>query len=122
MSGRGSCGLYNFGWLCLDADNKVVGSVVIHDIHDGDAWFSFALEAGVTIPHKTLREMVNFGVNTLGLRRLSGMIHPDNKRSQRAAKIMGFKKEGTIRQALPNGDDLDIWGVILKTELRFSPR
>lgn len=35
---------------------------------------------------------------------------------------MGFKKEGTIRQALPNGDDLDIWGVILKTELRFSPR
>ena len=53
-----------------------------------------------------------------GLRRVSSSIAADNHKSIRFCEHLGFKREGLLRQAAPNGQDLLILGM-LRDECRF---
>lgn len=52
------------------------------------------------------------------LRRVTSSIAEDNTKSIRFCEHIGFRREGCLRQAAPNGNDLLLYG-LLKSECRF---
>lgn len=52
------------------------------------------------------------------MRRVGSSISADNHKSIRFCEHLGFKQEGRIRQAAPNGQDLLLYG-LLKDECRY---
>lgn len=52
------------------------------------------------------------------MRRVSSSIAEDNTKSIRFCEHLGFRREGCLRQAAPNGQDLLLYGM-LKSECRY---
>ena len=65
-----------------------------------------------------LGEGFRYPFEQLGCRRVTGLVPAKNLAAQRFDEHLGFVYEGRVRQVLPNGDDLLIYGM-LREECRF---
>lgn len=54
----------------------------------------------------------------LGCERITGLVRSDNIDAQRLDEHLGFKREGVLRKATPDGKDMFLYG-LLKEECRF---
>jgi RimJ/RimL family protein N-acetyltransferase len=54
----------------------------------------------------------------LGMHRVTGLVPRSNVRARKLNRHLGFRPEGCMRRALPNGDDLLVMGM-LKGECRW---
>jgi len=65
-----------------------------------------------------LGECFRYPFEQLGCKRVTGLVPSKNTDAQRFDEHLGFIYEGRIRQILPDGDDLIIYGM-LREECRF---
>jgi hypothetical protein len=65
-----------------------------------------------------LGEGFRYPFEQLGCKRVTGLVPARNEVAARFDEHLGFIYEGRIRQVLPNGDDLLVYGM-LREECRF---
>ena len=65
-----------------------------------------------------LGECFRYPFEQLGCRRITGLVPARNEAAQAFDEHLGFRLEGRVRQILPNGEDLIIYGM-LREECRF---
>lgn len=65
-----------------------------------------------------LGEGFRYPFEQLGCVRVTGLVPARNLEAQEFDEHLGFVKEGRVRQILPNGDDLIVYGM-LREECRF---
>jgi ribosomal-protein-serine acetyltransferase len=96
--------------ICDAADHRLLGGVALHDIllygkREGEVGYWVRRSAcGQGIAATAIRAMAAFGVNELGLIRVSMRIRLDNASSRRAAERAGARFEGVLRHGLLVGD------------------
>lgn len=75
-----------------------------------------AAREGVLWGHRDLMfHVFNYPFNAIGVGRITTTAHAEDKRHQKLLLHAGFKHEGTLRCAEPNGADTLVYGM-LKTE------
>lgn len=65
-----------------------------------------------------LGEVFRYPFVQLGVHRMTGLVPAKNKAAQAFDEHLGFKLEGRLREKLPGGDDLLVYGM-LKEECRW---
>lgn len=65
-----------------------------------------------------LNEVFRYPFVQLGCARMTGLVPARNEAAQKFDEHLGFRLEGRLRKALPNGEDLLIYGM-LKEECRW---
>ncbi|CAB4158352.1 RimL Acetyltransferases, including N-acetylases of ribosomal proteins [uncultured Caudovirales phage] len=113
--------LDHHGWLCLDADDRLVGAVLLHDFDGHQVMFSIALTPKARILPSDLRRLCEAAFNQLDATRIEMRNSPTNDPAIKMARVFGMTLEGTRRYARPNGDDEHIWG-LLKEDCRWLRR
>lgn len=88
-----------------------------HDLHMHIA----AVEGRRWLRREFLYEGFRYPFEQLGCERLTGLVASRNIEAQRFDEKLGFVLEGRLRQWLPDGDDLLVYGM-LKSECRFLKR
>lgn len=118
-----------FDPLALNADTlptALICGTYWWGVKGGDIWVAVIaddIEAGNP---EIVRRILHYPFGALdagglGLTRISAEIALDNERAVRQARKLGFRLEGTKRQAAPNGADLGYFG-LLKDECPFWTR
>ena len=97
----------------LDADGEIEGGcvftsydgagVVLHSAGSSPAWLNRTF----------LRVVFSYPFKQLGCRRLTTMVREDNKHAQQIALKAGFKYEGLLRAAEPDGCGLLVYGMLI---------
>lgn len=59
-----------------------------------------------------LREIFSYAFDQLGCGRVTGKTPASNTASRRLQEALGFQLEGIAREAMPDGDDLCIYGML----------
>jgi RimJ/RimL family protein N-acetyltransferase len=77
-----------------------------------------AVEGSRWLTSKFLGEVFRYPFEQLQVHRVTALIPALNTRSEKFCKHLGFKKEGRVREILPQGEDLLVYGM-LKRECRF---
>ena len=94
----------------IAAEGRLLGGVGLHDIllygkREAEAGYWVRRSAcGRGVAATAIRAMVAFGVNELGLIRVSMRIRLDNRSSRRAAERAGARFEGVARHGLVAGE------------------
>jgi RimJ/RimL family protein N-acetyltransferase len=65
-----------------------------------------------------LGEVFRYPFEQLRVQRVTGLVPARNEQAARFDEHLGFKLEGRVRQILPDGDDVLVYGM-LKSECRF---
>lgn len=92
------------------ADGRLLGGVGLHDIQlygKREAEMGYWVRrtaCGQGVAATAIRAMASFGVNELGLIRVSIRIRLDNRSSRRAAERAGARFEGVLRHGLLAGE------------------
>ena len=96
----------------VEEDGEVIGGVVFTG-YDGVGMVMHSAGSNRLWVTKTLiRVVFSYPFKQLGCRRLSTMVRADNPHAHKFALHAGFKLEGTIRQAEPDGTDLMFYGML----------
>lgn len=116
--------------ICLNEDlNKIVG---VAEIFDFDAkvnmvTIGYTLNEdyfGKGIATKTVKALLDYLFNTIGVNRVQAYVMPNNIKSKNVLERNHFTKEGTIRQgAIWTGKgvvDLDLYS-FLRSDLWYAP-
>jgi RimJ/RimL family protein N-acetyltransferase len=77
-----------------------------------------AIEGARWLTRPFLGEVFRYPFEQLQVHRVTALIPGTNTRSERFCKHLGFKKEGRVREILPQGEDLLVYGM-LKSECKF---
>ncbi len=101
-------------------DGKLVGAVVWHnyDRQAGDVEVSIAADTPRWLSREMLERIFWFPFVMLECRRISARVSVANTRSRRLCEGLGFQLEGLKRKAMPDGNDMLIYG-LLREECRF---
>lgn len=121
-------------FLILAPDGRIIGESVVNEIDEETRSANFRIglfhpeERGRGIGSWAIRATRDFAFEQLGLHRLELDVYSFNPRAQRAYLAAGFVVEGTLRDAVPDGegygDDVlmamleDEWRAIKKAEAR----
>lgn len=120
-------------WLANQVPGFVVGSTPYTAIglrNGGDALIAAVVydnfTAGVNVdthiaiahrhaitPH-FLGEIFRYPFLQLGVRRITGRVAASNQASQRLCDRFGFTREGLMRQAMPDGGDMVLFGMLAR--------
>lgn len=99
-------------WSMLD-DKGFVAVLILSDISSNSACFHFAARPGARWLTKTFANSVmGLAFDQMRLSRLTGPIRGSNLRAQQVALKWGFKQEGVLRKAFPNGEDCVLMGFL----------
>lgn len=113
--------------LCFGLVNEtdLLGVVTFHDYRvDPSTGAALMIEMSGAgrdehwLSRRSLQFLFGYVFNQLGCRRLTTVTPRSSERVLNVDKKLGFTIEGCLRQALPNGDDLIIMGM-LKDECRW---
>lgn len=106
--------------LCIFYHGIMVGTIGLHYIDKSDLkteigyWLSED-QQGKGIMHRSCLALIDYCFNTLKLHRIEIRCAANNKASQRVAKKLGFKQEGTLRDAFYHHKvfyDIIIYGML----------
>lgn len=96
-------------------DDQLVGGVCYWNYQGGrirDICCTVALADDVTLRRAAVVKILEYPFEQLGLPRVTAYIHFDNQRAIEQAIKMGFKLEGRMRQAGPDGADVGMFGLL----------
>jgi RimJ/RimL family protein N-acetyltransferase len=98
------------------------GELVAGVVYDGYTRINIdmhvAAEGVRWLTREFLGEAFRYPFVQLSVRRVTGKVPATNAAARRFDEHLGFTYEGTIRQALPGGEDLIVYGM-LKSECRW---
>tara|TARA_R110000868_G_scaffold157001_4_gene384063 strand:- start:249 stop:674 length:426 start_codon:yes stop_codon:yes gene_type:complete len=97
--------------LCAVPSGRLAGVVVYNN------WRGRSIEthwAGLPgwLTRANLRGIFAFPFDTLGCRRVTGIIRRNNRTARRVAEKIGFKLEGVAREGFEDGTDAMIYGMV----------
>lgn len=110
------CDAFSIGML--DDKGQIVGGVVFTGFDGIGITLHSAGASRMWLDRTFLRAIFSYPFKQLGCARLSTIVREDNKPAQTAALKAGFKFEGILRKAEPDGCGLIIYGM-LKEECRW---
>lgn len=109
-------------------DDKLAAVAVFTDYMKtaagGNIMIHFAAETPRWATKEAIRFFLAYPFKQLGCNRVTATIAKTNRRSRKLVYGIGFRLEGKLRNAAPNGKDMMIYG-LLKTEFetgRFGER
>ena len=130
-------GLYVIKWVQSRisyklALNSAVGTAITDDdgviaigvIFDNFIIESKNIEVSVAVGNKkaitklAIKTLFDIAFNHIGVERITCYNETSNTKSVRMAEMLGFKKEGVMRKASYNREDLNIYGM-LKSECKW---
>lgn len=92
--------------------NKLVGGVVYHGYRGFDTQMSCAFEGvGWALPG-TVRALLAYPFETLGVRRVTAITGRKNKRARKLLEDLGFVHEGMARRGLDGFEDAFLFGLL----------
>ena len=99
-------------WSMADEDG-FIAVFVLSDINAVSACLHFAARPGARwLTKEFARGIMGLAFDDLHLSRLTGPIRGSNLRAQQVAGKWGFRYEGALRKAFPNGDDCVLMGLL----------
>ena len=99
------------GW---QQNGHFVAGVVYESYNGANIYVHIAKLRGVSLPPTFIAAMMDYPFNQLGLRRITAAIADKNTQSKDFAKRLGAKQEGRMREALPDGGTMVIFGLLRK--------
>ena len=97
----------------------IAAVAVFYNFRKTDIEIAFAEEPG---QRWAQRDLINMALRypwTLGCNRITVIIRKDNRAARKFAVRLGFKQEGKLRKAAPDGTDMFIYG-LLEGENKFE--
>ena len=105
------------GWATREG--KLLAGVVYEDLRKPNINLHVAAIPGTRwCRPEFLREVFLYAFEQLGCSRVTGKTPASNTASRRLQESLGFTLEGTVREAMADGDDLCIYGM-LRRECRW---
>lgn len=105
--------------LILEKDGDITAVAVYNHFYpQNSVEISIASVGGRWLTRPFLRLVFGNPFLEWGMRRVGSSIATDNHKSIRFCEHLGFKREGCLRQAAPNGQDLLLYG-LLESECRY---
>lgn len=110
----------NNGWL-ITLNGKMIAAVMMYDIIDTpgvpkQCTIAGAAETPRWFTKKTISAICQMFYSKrpygLGMKRLNSLIQVSNEHSIVATERIGFKREGLLRKAGPDGEDLVVLGML----------
>lgn len=102
----------------LECDGKPIAAVVFNLYSGADIALHVAALPGKRWATRAyLRACFGYAFDQLKVRRVSAFVASANT-ARRFVEHLGFKREGLMRECLPDGDDIVVYGM-LKRECRF---
>ena len=96
-------------------DDRGYVCVLLTNFSSNNVDVNVAMERGRMRPKATLQmfnKVFEFVFSELGVRRATAFTERANQKAQRIIEKFGFQREGTMRCAAANGDDLIIYGFL----------
>ena len=94
-------------------DGELVAVVVFNLYSGADVAMHIAAVPGRRwMTRQFLRAAFRYPFLQLGCRRVSGYVPVTNLEAQRFDEHLGFVREGLMREALPNGEDVIVYGML----------
>ncbi len=109
------------GWyagLGVVHENELVAGIIYHEFRGVDVRCSIAAIKPTWASRKTLAQILGYGFDILGVRRITAITEKQNKKSQHMLRRLGFKYEGNCRKAMADGKDAILYGM-LKEECKW---
>lgn len=107
-------GPFHFEVLGVIKDGKLMGAVLFTQFRSGDAEVTCVGEPG-WLSRGVVKGFVQFGFGTLGLRRMTAIVHRKHRLSRRLAEGLGFKMEGVKPSAMDDGGTAIHYGMLAQT-------
>lgn len=97
----------------LEDDGELL-AVVVYNLYSGAdiAMHIAAVPGRRWMTRQFLRAAFRYPFIQLGCRRVSGFVPVTNLDAQRFDEHLGFRREGLMREALPNGEDVIVYGML----------
>lgn len=107
------------GW----GDDEVIRAVAVYDRwSDTDCCVHLASDqTGRWMTRQFLAAGFHYPFVTAGRNRITGLVPASNEAALRLNCHFGYRREGVLREACPDGSDIIILGM-LRRECRFLPR
>lgn len=103
-------GAVSFGFV--DDDGHLVGGLSFTERD----WQSCSITIAATSPRWCTKENLTMMFSTVfdewGIKYLYTLTPDDNSRAKKLAEGMGFKPDGKLRRLGPNGDDVNLFGML----------
>lgn len=97
----------------LEREGELVAVVVYNCMSECDIAMHIAAVPGRRwMTRQFLRAAFRYPFIQLGCRRVSGFVPVTNLDAQRFDEHLGFVREGLMREALPNGEDVIVYGML----------
>lgn len=108
-----------FEALAVMQDDKLVAGILYYNYFGESINLSLAADTPKAANKTIFKAMLGYPFKQLGCKRVNALIRKRNTRSRKLAEGLGFKLEGVLRKATPDGKDLCIYG-LLDTEFRIG--
>ncbi|MBX2825814.1 MAG: GNAT family N-acetyltransferase [Gammaproteobacteria bacterium] len=87
------------------------GVALFHNYRKTDIEIVFAGE-GNWARRDVITKILTYPFRQLGCRRITALVRKDNRKSRKMVQQIGFKQEGKLRAANPDGTDLFVYGLL----------
>jgi len=99
----------------VDNDGEYVCVVVFTGFSSINIDINIAMNGKKMTPKGTLKmfnEVFSFCFEQLGVQRVTGLTGMSNEKAKNIIEHFGFKLEGVMRKAMPEGEDMAVYGFI----------
>lgn len=97
-------------------NGEISCAVVFHNQRQTSCEVSIVSDKGLS--KRFIQVVFGYAFNLANLRRLTALVETSNFESSNLVERLGFKREGTLRAAADNGNDLYVYG-LLKEECKW---
>ena len=105
----------------LDENGEIIGGVIYLNLKTGEKACDIELQAAGLpgwLDRRFLKAYFGYPFNRLGATRVTTIVAKRNKKARKLQMRLGFVEEGNARQAMSDGGDAMIYGM-LKDECRW---
>lgn len=100
-----------FETIAVIHDGKLAGAMLYYNFFGNTINLSLVSDTPRCASKTVFKVMLGYPFKQLKVKRVTALIRKANKRSRKLAEGLGFKLEGVLRKADPNGRDLCIYGI-----------
>lgn len=103
----------------LEKDGELIAGVVFNNYNKLNIHMHVAAKKGTNwLNRQYLTCCFAYPFVQLGVNRVTGLVRVDNLPAQKFDEHLGFKREGIVRRACPDGTDMILYGM-LREECRW---
>lgn len=101
-----------FEAIAVIHEGKMAAGILYYDYFGKSINLSLTSETPRAASKTVFKVMLGYPFKQLKVKRITALIKKGNKRSRKLAEGLGFKLEGVVRKATPEGKDLCIYGLL----------